>query len=91
MGVPKSKRSRMRAKRTRAHLKVIPPNLEVCPQCGALKEHHKVCLECGYYRGLKLIKSAQEIREEKEKRRKEKREAEEKKEEKQAEKQETKK
>ena len=71
MGVPKSRTSRMRARRRRAHIKVIPPNLEVCPQCGALKTPHRVCPECGYYRGLKLIKTKKEVKEEKEKRKKE--------------------
>jgi large subunit ribosomal protein L32 len=70
MGVPKSKTSRMRARRRRAHLKVIPPNLEVCPQCGATKLPHRICPECGYYRGLKLIKTKSEIKAEREERRK---------------------
>jgi large subunit ribosomal protein L32 len=72
MGVPKSKRSRMRARRTRAHLTISLPNLERCPNCGGLKLPHRVCSECGYYRGEKFIKSAQEIREERAKKKEEK-------------------
>ncbi len=69
MGVPKSKTSRMRARRRRAHLKVILPNLQVCPQCGNYKLSHSVCPECGYYRGIKLIKSARDKMEERAKKR----------------------
>lgn len=63
MGVPKSKTSRMRARIRRALWKIDKPNLQVCPQCGALKESHRACRECGYYRGIKLIESNRERRE----------------------------
>lgn len=63
MGVPKSKTSRMRARIRRAQWKVDSPNLQICPQCGAYKESHRVCKECGYYRGVKVIESNREKRE----------------------------
>lgn len=75
MGVPKSKTSRMRARRRRAHLKIDYPNFNICPQCGAIKLPHKACRECGYYRGIKVAESyreEREIREAKKRKREEK-------------------
>lgn len=63
MGVPKSKTSRMRARIRRAQWKIESPNLQVCPQCGAIKLPHRACRECGYYRGLKITESYRELRE----------------------------
>lgn len=77
MGVPKSKTSRMRARIRRALHKLDAPPLHVCPQCGASRQPHRACKECGYYRGMKVTESyreAREIREAKKKERAEKRE-----------------
>ena len=29
---------------------------EKCPQCGELKAPHKVCTNCGYYKGVQVLK-----------------------------------
>lgn len=31
------------------------PGLSKCTQCGELKAPHKVCLNCGYYKGKEVI------------------------------------
>jgi len=31
------------------------PTLTICPNCGAWHVYHRVCNECGYYRGKLAI------------------------------------
>ena len=36
------------------------PTLSTCPNCGAAVIYHRVCPECGYYRGRQIVvKSAE--------------------------------
>jgi len=60
MAVPKRKTSKTRRNKRRAHYKLEAPNLVRCPQCDALKEQHKVCGECGYYKGKEVIEQTAE-------------------------------
>jgi large subunit ribosomal protein L32 len=53
--VPKSKISNRRRKNKRSHHALTPPNLMDCPQCGAKKLPHRVCLNCGHYRGVQVL------------------------------------
>ena len=53
--VPKSKISNRRRKNKRSHHALNPPNLMDCPQCGAEKLPHHVCLTCGHYRGIQVL------------------------------------
>lgn len=55
MAVPKRKVSKQRRNKRRANYKLTAPNLVRCPQCHALKEQHKVCKECGYYKGKEVV------------------------------------
>lgn len=56
MAVPKSKVSKARRdKRRSSHWKLATPNLVTCPQCGASRLPHRVCKECGYYDGRKIM------------------------------------
>ena len=39
----------------RAHDALRAPSLSTCPQCGAAKLPHRVCGECGHYRGRRVF------------------------------------
>lgn len=56
MAVPKRKtpRSKTHSRRS-ANMKLAPPAKSVCPQCGAAKLPHRVCNNCGTYRGRQVI------------------------------------
>jgi large subunit ribosomal protein L32 len=55
MPVPKRKTSRaVRDARRATHAIDAPPS-SVCPQCHQPKLPHRVCLECGYYKGKEVI------------------------------------
>lgn len=56
MAVPKRKTSKTRKAKRRAHWKLIMPGLVECPQCHTLKMPHRVCKECGYYKGREVVK-----------------------------------
>ncbi len=51
MAHPKSKISKQRKHKRRTHYKAELPTLATCSNCGATVEYHRVCHECGYYRG----------------------------------------
>ncbi len=55
MAVPKRRTSRARRDQRRAHDALSNPAHSVCPQCGAPKAPHRVCLNCGYYGGREVI------------------------------------
>lgn len=54
MAVPKRKKSKSRIGMRRSHDAIGAPNLRPCPKCGAYSLPHRVCGECGYYKG-KLV------------------------------------
>lgn len=56
MAVPKNKVSKARRDKRRANWKLTAPNLVECPQCKALKLPHRVCPNCGQYKGKEVIK-----------------------------------
>ncbi len=57
MAVPKSKVSRSRRDKRRSSIwKLEAPGLVKCPQCGELKMPHRVCGNCGYYKGKEIVK-----------------------------------
>lgn len=53
--VPKTKVSRHRRGNRRQHLRLDPPTLVTCQQCGQLMRAHRVCRNCGTYRGRQVI------------------------------------
>ncbi len=55
MAVPKRKWSKARTGKRRANWKLAIPTLVSCPQCHALKMPHKVCKDCGYYKGKEVM------------------------------------
>ncbi len=52
---PKRRHSAQRRDKRRTHDKAIAPTLSTCSNCGAPVLHHRVCGECGYYRGKQAI------------------------------------
>ncbi|MCH5211867.1 MAG: 50S ribosomal protein L32 [Oscillospiraceae bacterium] len=56
MAVPKNKVSKARRDKRRANWKLTAPNLVECPQCHTLKLPHRVCPNCGQYKGKEVIK-----------------------------------
>lgn len=48
---PKHRHSKTRRDKRRTHYKATAPAITNCSNCGAVKTPHKVCPECGYYRG----------------------------------------
>ncbi|MFH1045376.1 MAG: 50S ribosomal protein L32 [Candidatus Omnitrophota bacterium] len=55
MALPKRRHSPTRRDKRRTHDKLKIPGFSVCPQCGQLKLAHRVCAQCGYYKGREVI------------------------------------
>ncbi|MER3446848.1 MAG: 50S ribosomal protein L32 [Candidatus Dadabacteria bacterium] len=51
MALPKRKPSKSKSRKRRTHYNISPPSLSMCPNCNELKPPHRVCPNCGYYRG----------------------------------------
>lgn len=58
MAVPKRKVSKARRDKRRSQVwKLSALAFSRCPQCGELKLPHRVCGNCGYYKGKEVIAS----------------------------------
>lgn len=56
MAVPKRRMSKARKRKRRANWKKMSaPFLMECPRCREHKLSHRVCPECGYYKGREAI------------------------------------
>lgn len=55
MGVPKQKHTKSRRDRRRMHLFIKPSALTKCSKCGKAVLPHKVCLNCGFYKGREVV------------------------------------
>ena len=56
MPVPKQKKSKAKRDSRRAqHDKMAAPSIAKCSRCGAAKEPHRVCPECGYYKNRQVL------------------------------------
>ena len=56
MAVPFRKISKTRGRMRRTHYKINANGLTTCPKCGAPVRPHRVCKECGTYKGKDVIK-----------------------------------
>ena len=56
MAVPKSKQSKQRTNTRYAKFKAAAPSLVECPHCHELKQPHKACPKCGFYKDKEVIK-----------------------------------
>jgi large subunit ribosomal protein L32 len=52
---PKRRHSKTRTSKRRANDHLTVPSTTTCPNCGARKLPHRVCLECGTYRGRDVV------------------------------------
>ncbi len=55
MAVPKKKTSKSKKNMRRAHDAISAPGYSVCPQCQEPKLPHRVCGNCGTYKGQEVI------------------------------------
>ncbi len=55
MAHPKRKISKTRRDKRRTHYNAVAPTYVTCPNCGTTVLYHRVCGECGYYRGQLAI------------------------------------
>ncbi len=55
MAHPKRKISKQRRDKRRTHYKATAPTIIICSNCGAPVLYHRVCSECGYYKGKLVI------------------------------------
>jgi len=55
MAVPKRRVSKTRKRKRRTHWKTSAPQLIECSKCGETKLPHRVCPECGDYKGKKVM------------------------------------
>lgn len=55
MAHPKRKTSKTRRDKRRTHYKASAPTVMECPNCGATALLHRVCPECGHYKGKLAI------------------------------------
>ncbi|MBM9518647.1 50S ribosomal protein L32 [Desulforhopalus vacuolatus] len=51
MALPKRRQSHSRTRLRRSHDGLKKPGISVCPECGEPKEPHRLCGNCGKYRG----------------------------------------
>ncbi len=55
MAVPKRKHSKSRTKKRQAKYKAASKKVISCSNCGAPTLPHRICDECGHYRGQLVI------------------------------------
>jgi large subunit ribosomal protein L32 len=55
MAHPKYRFSKQRTRKRRANYKAEPVTFMVCSNCGAPVQYHRVCTECGFYKGKLAI------------------------------------
>lgn len=56
MAIPKKRMSHARSERRRSHLALVAQNLRPCPNCQTQTLSHRMCANCGQYRGRLVIK-----------------------------------
>ncbi len=60
MAVPKKKTSKSKTRMRRAHRALQAVAHGTCEQCGAARQSHRACSECGYYRGRQIFQVEKE-------------------------------
>ncbi|MCF6095038.1 50S ribosomal protein L32 [Microaerobacter geothermalis] len=55
MAVPFRRTSKTRRNKRRTHFKLSVPGMVKCPHCGEWKLAHRVCKECGTYKGETVV------------------------------------
>jgi len=60
MAVPKDRTSPSKRDKRRSHDALALPARSNCPRCGEPKAPHRVCANCGTYRGREVIRTEEE-------------------------------
>jgi len=55
MALPKQRTSSARRDRRRAHDALKAKNLTQCTNCGEMRLPHRVCPNCGHYKGREVV------------------------------------
>ncbi len=55
MAVPFRRTSKAKKGMRRSHQALTAPNMVVCTNCGELTLSHRVCPNCGYYKGKLVV------------------------------------
>ncbi len=58
--LPKRKISRGRRNRRRAHDALTPVHLVRCPECGEMRQPHRMCPACRTYKGIQVLPAFEE-------------------------------
>ena len=59
MAQPRSNHSRARRDKKRSHHALKAPNLTKCPNCARPAHPHRVCPECGFYKGRQVVQTSE--------------------------------
>lgn len=60
MAVPKRKTSKSKRDKRRSHDALVLQSRSTCPDCGATRQPHRVCANCGKYRGRTVVETQEE-------------------------------
>ena len=55
MAVAQNRTSKTRKRLRRTHYKLEVPGMITCPNCGELTISHRVCPNCGFYKGTLVV------------------------------------
>ncbi|MFZ0428180.1 MAG: 50S ribosomal protein L32 [Acidobacteriota bacterium] len=55
MANPKRRHSRSRRGKRRSHDFLTAPSLSICSNCGSQVMPHRVCPNCGHYKGRQVV------------------------------------
>ncbi|MEX1071157.1 MAG: 50S ribosomal protein L32 [Anaerolineales bacterium] len=58
--LPKRKHSKGRRDRRRAHDALQARNMVACANCGQMRLPHRVCDNCGFYKGREVVHKVKE-------------------------------
>ncbi len=58
---PKRRHSKARRDKRRAHDALPVPANSRCPNCQEFKLPHRVCPQCGYYKGREVIQTSSNV------------------------------
>ncbi len=62
MAVPFRRVSKTRGRMRRTHYKISENSTVKCPKCGKEIRPHRVCANCGTYKGKEVIKKTEETK-----------------------------
>ena len=60
MACPKKAKSKSKRNTRRSHHAISAATIVSCPNCGETKLLHRVCSNCGYYKGREVVRYEEE-------------------------------